>query len=229
MLYSVIGGNREKINSLLEKETVSPERFDVFSWDADLVRSSMESVSLFGDEGGDMVFNEILGDEEIAPTFLNFTEAMVISGKKFFLLESALTAEQESYLKEKGAKVIDLRDKTKKWVDKFNPFTLPDAVGRHDAKAAWIEYQRAVFAGGESEELHARIWAKVRDMMTTRTATAEELGIHPFVYKGAKAGIKNWPDDRISQFAEKLVAIYHQSRLGGPDLATALERELLTL
>ncbi len=122
------------------------------------------------------------------------------------------------------------KSEKKKWgEEKYNVFALPDAVGRRSAKDAWVEFMVGRVNGAEAEEIHARIWGKVRDMLSVRGAQAEELGLHPFVYKKAKADLVNWKEEELLKFADDLVEIYHHSRLGRGELDVALERQILSI
>ena len=102
-------------------------------------------------------------------------------------------------------------------------------MGKKSAKEAWIEYERARLAGAEPEELQGRVWGKARDMIASEKATAEELGLHPFVHQKAKADFKNWSKEKLDNFTDKLLDIYHQSRLGGDELDLAMEKLLLNI
>lgn len=232
MLYLLLGADRKKINSFIDKDV---PKIDSFSWDTDLVRSSIESNSLFDDEREGLVLDNIGENEEASTLLTTFVDSMVASSKKFFVIESDITEEKLELFESKGALVSDLREKKqtgkREWQanQKFNPFALADAIGQASAKKAWIEYERAHIFGAEPEELHARVWGKVRDMISTQEGTTQELGIHPFVHKKAKADFGNWEEERLANFSEKLVAIYHWSRMGGDELDIAMEKLLLSI
>lgn len=237
MLYLVVGTDRDKINSFIKKSggETQVQKIDIFSWDADLVRSKIESSSLFGGEAEGFVLEGIGESNDLWNTLLGLAGGMTRSAKIFFIVESDISDEAVEILKEKGAKVSDFREKKEnKWKakytnDKFNLFALADAVGKKSAKEAWIEYERARLAGVEPEELHGRVWGKARDMISSEKATATELGIHPFVHKKAKADLSNWPRDTLNNFTDQLLDIYHESRLGGDELDLAMEKLLLSI
>lgn len=258
MLWVLLGTDRKKINSFIEREAMPalPDRpadgrqaranalqkLDAFSWDADLVRSSIETSSLFGEDSCVLVLEGISENEEASPLLMTFVETMAASSKKFFMIEDNLSEETIEFLESKGAKVSDFRERPaqgwtasgRKWKaklsdGKFSPFALPDAVGKKSPKEAWIEYQRARMAGIEPEELHARVWAKVRDMISSESGTADELLIHPFVHKKAQADFRNWPPRLLQDFADELIDVYHQSRLGGDGLDVSMEKALLSI
>lgn len=108
-------------------------------------------------------------------------------------------------------------------------FVLADAVGKRSAKEAWVELVRQIESGISAEQIHASIAGKVRDMLLSQKAEAEELGTHPFVYKKAKADFKNWTKKELEKFYDDLVLAYHRARMGEVDLSLALEKLLLAL
>lgn len=110
-----------------------------------------------------------------------------------------------------------------------NTFALADALGAKSPKDAWVEYMRLREEGMEAEFIHSSLVGKMRGMLAVQGATAEELGIHPFVYKKAKADFKNWSEDKLRDTYASFVSAYHESRLGGEPLDTAIEKILLTL
>ena len=241
MLYLLVGMDRGKINSFIKKSVgeARAQKMDIFSWDADLVRSNIESSSLFGGVAECLILEGIGESEEAWKLLLILVESMAESPKSFFVIESDIGDEVLDLLKIGGAKISDFREKKEnKWKqkfnppaggDKYNPFALADAVGKKSAKEAWIEYERARLAGAEPEELHGRVWGKARDMIASEKATAEELGLHPFVHQKAKADFKNWSKEKLDNFTDKLLDIYHQSRLGGDELDLAMEKLLLNI
>jgi DNA polymerase III delta subunit len=127
----------------------------------------------------------------------------------------------------------EVQEEKKEKEDSFkkgpNTFALADAFGAKSPKDAWVEYMRLRSGGMEPEFLHAALVGKARDMLASQRAGAEELGIHPFVYKKAKADFKNWGESKLIETYSDLVAAYHESRLGGEPLYTAIEKVLLRL
>lgn len=111
----------------------------------------------------------------------------------------------------------------------YNPFAIADAVGKKSPKESWIEYTIARLQGGEAEELHARAVSKVRDIIIASKERQENTSMHPFVYKKAKADLRNWKEGELEKTYKKFVDIYHESRMGGDELDIALEKVLLRL
>ncbi len=112
----------------------------------------------------------------------------------------------------------------------YSPFALQDAIGARDVKKTWLEYQKLILSGIEAEELVHKVISKVRDMSAiSKGASATSLGIKEYPYTKSKKDLKNWKPENLQNFYEKIVSIYHLSRLGGENLETALEKALLTI
>lgn len=121
------------------------------------------------------------------------------------------------------------KEKEKVFKNRANTFALADAFGAKSPKDTWVNFIKLREEGIEVESLHAALVGKIRDMLSTQYATAEDLELHPFVYKKAKADFKNWSKEKLEEVYEKLVLAYHESRLGGEDLSLATEKILLAL
>ncbi|HEY4515984.1 MAG TPA: hypothetical protein VJH67_02225 [Candidatus Paceibacterota bacterium] len=238
MLYLIIGANKEGVDREIAKVAKGESilKIDSLSWEVDMVRGLIESSSLFGSDAEAIVFESVLENEEARNLMAGFALRMNGSSKKFFIVEGETEKEMIEVFEKVEAKIFDLREEKKNsWQKKgkevagYSPFALGDAVGKGSAKEAWIEYVKARGFGVGPEELHSRVWGKVRDMIASETALPEEIGIHPFVHKKAKADLRNWPKLKLQNFADSLVAIYHLARMGGEDLDVALEKTLLTI
>jgi len=108
-------------------------------------------------------------------------------------------------------------------------FALPDALGRKSPKDAWLEYIKARINGAEPEMLHSGLIGKVRDMLLTLKASAEDLEMHPFVYKKAKSDLRNWSTEGLQELYDKLVRVYYDARITGTDLDIEIEKTLLAI
>ena len=126
---------------------------------------------------------------------------------------------------------VDNPEKTKKTEGyAYSPFALQDAIGEANIKNIWIEYQKIKMLGIEPEEIIHKIISKIRDMLAiSKGATIASLSIKDFPYNKSKKDLKNWKIEKLEDFYTKLVSIYHESRMGGETLETALEKLLLKL
>jgi len=60
-------------------------------------------------------------------------------------------------------------------------------------------------------------------------ADIETLGIKDRIYNKSKIDTKNWTEIELKNFYNKLVALYHGSRMGGDELDLAIEKILLSI
>ncbi len=112
----------------------------------------------------------------------------------------------------------------------YSPFALQDAVGERSVKKIWIEYEKLKLAGIESEELIHKVVSKVRDMLAISLgASQEDLNIKDYTFIKSKKDAKNWEEKELKNLYTKFVSAYHQSRMGGEELETALEKVLLSI
>ncbi|MEK9185639.1 MAG: hypothetical protein AAB863_02575 [Patescibacteria group bacterium] len=112
MLYLLVGMDRGKINSFIKKSVgeARAQKMDIFSWDVDLVRSNIESSSLFGGEPEGLVLEGIGESESLWNELLGLAKGMTQSAKNFFIVESDIGDEVLDLLKIGGAKISDFRE-----------------------------------------------------------------------------------------------------------------------
>jgi DNA polymerase III delta subunit len=142
-------------------------------------------------------------------------------------MQDSLFKQYKGVFDEKGEEVIEKKPREYE----YSPFALQDAIGAKDAKSSWIEYLKLRTAGVEAEAIAPNVISKARDMLAiVRGASQADLQIKsPFPYNKSKKDAKNWKETELENFYTKLVAIYHESRMGGEDMEIALEKALLCL
>jgi DNA polymerase III delta subunit len=111
----------------------------------------------------------------------------------------------------------------------FPIFSLTDAVGARNKKEAWIQYERALASGMAPEEVFWKVVWQIKNMLLASRTTEKGSGLNPFVYKKAKASLKNFKEKELENLSEQLVVGYHQARRGEGDIETFLEKFLLSL
>jgi hypothetical protein len=115
--------------------------------------------------------------------------------------------------------------------DSFNIFTLTDAIGARKKKDAWILYQKALASGMAADDIFWRAiaWEIKTLLLASKTKSAEESGLNPFVYQKAKAYSKNFKAGELENLSETLVVGYHNARRGIGEIETLIEKILLSL
>lgn len=112
----------------------------------------------------------------------------------------------------------------------FNIFPLTDAIGDRDKRSAWVVYEQALASGMVADEIFWRVmWGVKALLLSAKTASAEESGLNPFVYKKFKSCLKNWKVEELEKLSESLVVGYHDARRGKGEMETMIEKVLLSL
>ncbi|TAJ15184.1 hypothetical protein EPO56_01305 [Patescibacteria group bacterium] len=107
-------------------------------------------------------------------------------------------------------------------------FKLTDAYAVGDRKNAWILYRELLMAGSAPEEIHGALtWATRSMVLATKTSSASEAGLKPFVFQKAKHAGEKFGAKKVELLSRELMHILHKSRLGGGNLADLLEAFLL--
>ena len=107
-------------------------------------------------------------------------------------------------------------------------FALTDAFASGDRKGAWILYRRLIENGSAAEEVHGALAWQARAMvLASKTKSAAEAGLKPFVYTKAKRTASRLGEAGAEELSRELVRILHSSRMGGGGLEDLLEAFLL--
>src|SRR3989344_1138696 len=107
-------------------------------------------------------------------------------------------------------------------------FALTDAFAAGDRKKPWILYRQMIEDGASAEEIHGTLAWQARAMvLASKTKTALDSGLKPFVYMKAKQAAARFKEGQADQLSRDLVTLYHQSRMGEGTLEDLLEVFLL--
>lgn len=107
-------------------------------------------------------------------------------------------------------------------------FSLTDAFATGDRKKSWILYRRFIESGVTPEELHGALAWQARAMvLASKTASAAEAGLKPFVFTKAKRAASRLTPKKTEDVSRELVSLYHDARAGKGNLADLLEVFLL--
>lgn len=106
----------------------------------------------------------------------------------------------------------------------FNTFALTDAVGERSRGKAWVLFEEAVRSGVSPEEIHGVLWWQVKNMLlVSKTTSATEAGLKPFVYSKTKKALTHFSTTDIEMLAHMLMQAYTNARRGKVDLRVGLE------
>ncbi len=226
-------GARDFLDDLLDKNEQSQiERIYPEDLGEDKVNDFILSQGLFG-EPRIIAMEGILGNDKASTMILDKIGEINSSPNMFIFLEEDLDSKTLEILKDNIDKIFYFKNKKDgKIAEKFNIFSITDALGRRDRKAAWIFYQKAVLASVSPEEVHSILIWQVKSIILAKKwgeAGAESLGMKPFVFNKAKSFSKNFKEKEIMELSSRLVDVYHGSRRGIVSFEEALERLILDL
>lgn len=237
MLYFFYGSDtnmaRAKAHEIiasLQKKMPGTEvfRIDSENWSEARLEEYIGGQGLF--ERKLIVFANRLFENAVAKeAVLSRLAALQKSENTFIFLEGAIDAETVRGIK-KIAEQVEVIDKKDGKKEKFNVFSLADAFGKRDKKNLWVLYQQALASGAAPEEIHGILFWQLKNMFLALCCkSAEEANLKPFPWGKARAFVKNWNESELKNLSGRFVAVYHDSRRGQHDFATALERFILQL
>ncbi len=109
-------------------------------------------------------------------------------------------------------------------------FALADALGMRDKKHLWILFDDVRRKDTEWEEIHGIFWWQVKSMLlASKSGSAEEAGLKPFVYKKSLGFAKNFKPAELEKMSADLVMMYHQAHRGRVDFGSELEKWVLVV
>ncbi len=135
---------------------------------------------------------------------------------------------QEFELSEKTGRKFSVVDGTELDLGEFNIFNLADAFGKKDKKSLWTLYQKAKMRNIPDEEIHGILNWQLRSMMiASKTKTAQESGLKPFVYNKSKKFAGNFEKGELEKLSSKFISIYHDARRGLCEFDIEMEKFVL--
>ncbi|GMU73815.1 MAG: hypothetical protein AMXMBFR44_0140 [Candidatus Campbellbacteria bacterium] len=234
MLYVLFGSHRDKIRdeshkmlSALAKKRPNAQVFRLTEGEGVHARLSelIESRGLFEDKHV-VVLDFALGDDETRELAKERAKDMAESEHIFIVLEEKPDAPLKKAF-QKYAQDMREFDAHEKKEERFNVFSLADAVARRDRKGAWVALSRALAEDIAPEEIHGVLWWQIKTLLLVARGDTE--GLKPFAVTKAKGALKNYSEDELRTISKKLLSMYHSARAGGPSLDIALEQFVLGL
>lgn len=221
---------RNLINSLRTKK---PDAFYV-----ELNSDNFDSLSIEEHFGGQGLFsnkyiifiNKVAGDEVGREKIIDMLPAMKESANIFILYEGKINAELKKAFEKNGEKVVIsdlLEQKIKK---EFNIFALADAIGLKDGFKAWSLYREALENGLELENILGTIFWQLKSMIVaSRSKSANEAGLNPFVFSKAKKACVNYKEGELKCLLKNSLELYHDGHRGIVNLELGIEKMLLKI
>ena len=213
------------VDGELEKG-ISLETIDADNYESGVFADAAGGVSLFGGEAIYLI-DTPSSHKEMYEEVIDKLEIFAASDHVFVVIEGALLAAE----KKKFAKYADSLEEFKAAAgQRFNTFSLADALARKDKKTLWLLLHEARLSGIALEEIIGVLWWQLKTLrLTTLAKSASEAGLKPFPYQKAKRSLGKFKDDELENLSLSLLTLQHDSRLGLAELDVALERWVLRI
>ncbi len=224
-----IGPVREKsfafLHTITEPDTLVT-RVTADTYQEGVVADLAESVSLF--EAPQVIVLDTLSEHETAfAEVLDTLPALQKSTNTFVLIEGALSAPHKKRIEACAEKIHEVNGKIP---EKFNIFSLCDALLERNKKSLWLLFMEAQRNGSTNEEILGTLFWQMKILrLAERTKTAEEAGQKTYPYDKAKRALARFKKGEVDALARSLLVIYHEGHTGKRDTALALEEWVLTV
>lgn len=225
MLYLLHGKSEERkefIRNLATELSLTPQHI----YDNDVQSVEIENLvsvqaGLFGDK-------EIYVIHSLARTLdiKNLLEGYATSDNIFIFSEDTVTKPIIKVFEKHEANIQDFGKEEKKKENKFNMFSLTDALGSRDKKNLWLLFQDAV-KNGSPEEIHGILFWQVKNLALVKTSTINP-GMNPFVYQKTSRYASKFTLEEIQKMSRDLVHMFH-NRDTYSTLDIELEKFILAL
>ena len=228
MLQVFYGTDRTAVRDAAHKEYqklgLIPTVIEESTYVTGSVASAVGASSLFG--GSEcFLLDTPSGDDDFQAEVMGSLKELSESQNIFIVLESALLADPKKKYGKYASKVEEF---TATKAERFNSFTLAEALAKKDKKNLWVLLQEANAAGLRPEEIIGMIWWQLKALRLAKlTRNAEEAGMKDYPYKKAKQSLSLFKEGEVDHLARTLLELYHDAHQGKRDMDLALEEWVL--
>ncbi|MEK9176915.1 MAG: hypothetical protein AAB923_01325 [Patescibacteria group bacterium] len=174
-----------------------------------------------------LVLDRPLEDEEGKALILEHADKLVAAGSLVIVIADRLDAAVKKALP-KGTEIETFAAPERDEEPSRKIFALSDAFLANDRKKTWVLYRRFIEEGMAPELIHGTLTSQARALVLVgKTKSAEESGLHPFVYSKSKRAAERLGPEKAESLSRELVALYHDARAGKGALEDLLEAFLL--
>lgn len=234
MLYLLVGTDsnkrrteRDKIASSFSDDDLHVIRRDDTSISIAEIEELAKTTSLFG-VPLTILFEGALQDEDIRDKVSKLASVLADSENNFIFSETTLPKEIFTRLEKKAvhAHVFDLKKEVS--ARDTSGFVLTDSFCARDKKKTWMLYRAEIEKGKDPRELIGLIFWAVKSMiLSKKSASADEAGLNPFVYKKSKSASNNFKEGELEKLSRAIVDFYHNATNGDLEWEEGLEALIL--
>lgn len=202
------------------------ENFDATTFQVGAIADAAAAVSLFGDNEVYIV-DTPSSNKEMYGEVINNLESLKNSANLFIVIEGALLAADKKIFSKYTDTIEEYKAVAK---ERFNNFSLADALAKKDKKSLWVLFHQALMEGASIEEIIGILWWQLKTLRLVASGKRyEELGLKEFTYKKAQRALVNFKENELENLSHSLITLSHNSRLGELDSDQALERWILKI
>lgn len=238
MLYVIHGTDiekaREKSHALFEalkgkKPDASAGTINAEEITLERLDELTQTQGLF--ENKQIIFmDRTLENKDVREVMLEKIDAVAESPNIFIFFEGKLTKEILKKLEKRAEKITEYESTEEKKKEGGSFFHLADALGSRDKKSLWVGLREAFDNDAVAEEVHGILFWQAKSLaLASKTASASEAGLNPFVYGKAKRYVSNFKKGEIDALVSKLVHMYHRAHRGEVDFEIELEKLALDI
>ncbi|OHB17805.1 MAG: hypothetical protein A2749_00980 [Parcubacteria group bacterium RIFCSPHIGHO2_01_FULL_45_26] len=112
-----------------------------------------------------------------------------------------------------------------------NLFVISDKLANKDKRGLWIEYERALLAGADAQDVYFTLQWQVRAMLATRVSkTYQEAGLKSeYPFNKSKRTLKNFKEGELENISNQLFEVWDTGHGGGQEFELALEQFILSV
>lgn len=201
-MHSLLDGAKKKRPDaevfILEAESFSPARLDAL----------VGGMGLF-EKKYIVLMDRVFENKESSDVILEKLKELAETENMFLFLEGKVDKKTLGKI-EKYAFKVEVFEAEKEAGQKFNVFSLTDALARRDRKELWVLYQNARQEDAVPEAVCGMFFWKVKTMLTSGSTG-------------------KYSKEELQKFSSSLISIYHDAHRGLCDLDTALEKFVLSV
>lgn len=233
MYYLFFGGNtvevRKKAYQCIdqyEKKEYAIESIDSDSFESGMLADTIGAVSLFGEKTL-CVIDTPSSNKEFYDEVVAYLKQLEASENTFVIIEGSLPAAEKKKFVTHAEKHEEVVAAVK---DRFNAFSLADALAKKDKKSLWLLLQQAQQVGLPSEEIIGILWWQLKSLRLAQyTTSTTQAGMKDFPYNKAKRSLHLFKEDELEKLSQSLLLVYHDGHKGKKDIALALEQWTLSM
>lgn len=248
MIYLLYGGDRQKLiekagdtvtKLLSKKPNALSFKIDGENFGEAKIEEYIGGLGLF-ESKFIVTLNGVFSNKKTKEFLVSKVKEIQESQNIFIVVEEKLDKATYSKLEKLAEKTqtFDKKEDGRKFAfvdggissEEFNMFAFGDAFGKRDKKELWRLFVLSQIKDIPAEEVLTIISWQVRSILNAlKSKDLKSSGLNPFVYRKAISFSKNFSEEELVSFSSELIKMYHEARIDGPELDSALEKFILSL